>query len=245
MTYLAPPGAALTFVSTLCRPISPLDDLRSLFQLWRLMRQFEPDIIHTHMAKAGLIGRSAALAFNFGRRRKARVIHTYHGHVLEGYFSAAKTAVFINLERMLARWSDAHRRNLAGDSTRAASRVIASGAPGNIASCRWVSTSRHSRASTMRLALAARQSLGIDARARVVTTVGRLTAIKQHGLFLETFARVAAYRSRCNRADRRRRRAARRDRCEGRRASASAIDSGCSDGGATWRPSMPRPMCSC
>ncbi len=190
MTYLAPPGAALTFVSTLCRPISPLDDLRSLFQLWRLMRQFEPDIIHTHMAKAGLIGRSAALAFNFGRRRKARVIHTYHGHVLEGYFSAATTAVFINLERMLARWSDAivaispairrelfegHRIGRAGQY-----HVV----PLGFDLSEFASIDDEAR-------LAARQSLGIDARARVVTTVGRLTAIKQHGLFLETFARVA------------------------------------------------------
>jgi glycosyltransferase involved in cell wall biosynthesis len=191
MTYLAPPAAALTFMPTLCRPISPMDDLRSLFTLWRLMRQFEPDIVHTHMAKAGLIGRCAALAFNAGRSRKARVIHTYHGHVLEGYFSAVKTNIFIMLERLLAKWSDAIvaispaiRRELL-DGHR-----IGRAAQYHVVPLGFDLSAFESVDDAARMA--ARQSLGIDARAHVVTTVGRLTAIKQHGLFLDTFARVAA-----------------------------------------------------
>ena len=107
MTYLAPPGADLAFVPTLCRPIAPLDDLETFFALWKALRDFQPDIVHTHMAKAGLLGRFAVRAYNIGRgRARARVVHTYHGHVLDGYFSPLKTSLFINLERLLSRWSD-------------------------------------------------------------------------------------------------------------------------------------------
>ena len=60
------------------------------------------------MAKAGLLGRVAAAAYNLtrGGAPRARVIHTYHGHVLEGYFSPLMTELFITLERLLARVSD-------------------------------------------------------------------------------------------------------------------------------------------
>jgi hypothetical protein len=108
MRYLLAPGADVVFVPTLCRPISPLDDLRSFFRLYRELKRLRPSIVHTHMAKAGLVGRLAAAAYNLtrGSAPHARIVHTYHGHVLEGYFSPAKTAAFIALERMLARVSD-------------------------------------------------------------------------------------------------------------------------------------------
>ena len=68
--------------------------------LWKALRDFQPDIVHTHMAKAGLLGRFAVRAYNIGRgRARARVVHTYHGHVLDGYFSPLKTSLFINLEQ--------------------------------------------------------------------------------------------------------------------------------------------------
>ena len=60
------------------------------------------------MAKAGLVGRLAAITANLGRgRQRARIVHTYHGHVLDGYFSPLKTSLFIMLERLLARGTDA------------------------------------------------------------------------------------------------------------------------------------------
>ena len=185
MTYLAPPGASLTFVPTLCRPIALADDLRSLFALRRLIRDFKPDIVHTHMAKAGMLGRLAALGSG------ARVVHTYHGHVLEGYFSAAKTATFIMLERMLARCSDAIiaispaiRRELL-EHHRIGRPEQDQVVPLGFDLSSFAALDDAARA-------AARVSLGIAPQANVVTTVGRLTAIKQHGLFLDTFARVAA-----------------------------------------------------
>ena len=109
MRYLAEPDAHLVFIPTLGRAIAPWSDLLTLVRVYRELRRFGPTIIHTHTAKAGLLGRLAARAYNLtrGSAPRARVVHTYHGHVLEGYFGEAQTATFIALERVLARMSDA------------------------------------------------------------------------------------------------------------------------------------------
>jgi len=81
--------------------VRPAYDLVSLMKLARLFREFRPDIVHTHTAKAGALGRVAA--------RLAGVplsVHTFHGHVLEGYFSPVKTQLFLATERALARITD-------------------------------------------------------------------------------------------------------------------------------------------
>src|SRR5262249_26033762 len=108
MSYLVAPGADARFISTLCRPVSPLDDLRTLFRLYGEFRRIKPALVHTHMAKAGLLARLAAAAYNLtrGPAPRARIVHTYHGHVLDGYFSPLATKIFISLERWLANLSD-------------------------------------------------------------------------------------------------------------------------------------------
>src|SRR3954454_17581117 len=83
--------------------LRPLDDLRALIALVRWVRRFRPDIVHTHTAKAGMLGRLAAVLA--GRPRPV-IVHTYHGHVLEGYFGPFKNAFYRTLERLLARVSD-------------------------------------------------------------------------------------------------------------------------------------------
>lgn len=195
MSYLIAPGSRAIYVDTLCRPLSPLNDLRAFFRIAGEMRRQRPQIIHTHMAKAGLLGRLAAAAYNVTRRRaaKARVVHTYHGHVLEGYFSPMMTSIFIGLERLLARITD---------------RIVAI-SPAIEQELRdhfRIGTARQYRVIPLGFDLSpfaaineatrvrARQDLGIATDADVVCTVGRLTAIKQHDLFLETIARVAQSR---------------------------------------------------
>lgn len=84
------------------REIAPFQDLRALVGLFRLMRAWRPEIVHTHTAKAGLLGRLAARA-----ARVPTVVHTYHGHVLRGYFSPGKTALYRWLEKRLAALADA------------------------------------------------------------------------------------------------------------------------------------------
>jgi glycosyltransferase involved in cell wall biosynthesis len=89
---------ALRRVPSLGREISGLDDIRALAAVTAIAREFRPDIVHTHLAKAGTVGRLAARAA--GARA---VIHTYHGTVFKGYFGTVKSRAFIAIERGLAR----------------------------------------------------------------------------------------------------------------------------------------------
>ena len=83
------------------REISPRNDLKTLRQVIRLMRRSRPDIVHTHTAKAGFVGRLAARFAGV-----PIVVHTFHGNVFKGYFSPRKTQIFIAIERFLARRTD-------------------------------------------------------------------------------------------------------------------------------------------
>lgn len=95
-------GVSCTQLAGLGREIRLLADLGALWRLGRLMRSFRPDIVHTHTAKAGVLGRLAARLAGV-----PVVVHTYHGHVLHGYFGPLKSAFFRNAERLLGHASDA------------------------------------------------------------------------------------------------------------------------------------------
>ena len=83
------------------RAISPLFDLISLIQIVIIIYKYKPNIIHTHAAKSGLLGRLASLFYY----KRVKVIHTYHGNVFEGYFSNFKNRILLFIERFLAKKS--------------------------------------------------------------------------------------------------------------------------------------------
>ena len=86
----------------LVRPLRPQSDARALAATRRLLRAERPDLVHTHMAKAGTIGRLALT----GVHPRPRTIHTFHGHVLDGYFRPAVQRAFVEMERLLAHRTD-------------------------------------------------------------------------------------------------------------------------------------------
>lgn len=86
----------------LVRPLRPRADRRAWAELRRVLLTERPDLVHTHMAKAGSLTRMAALTV----RPRPRLVHTFHGHVLEGYFRPAVTRSFLEVERRLARHTD-------------------------------------------------------------------------------------------------------------------------------------------
>lgn len=97
------------FIEEMSRELSP-KDLISLFKVYRVIRKSKPDIVHTHTAKAGTVGRAAAFLYKWltwkaiiGKPREVKVIHTFHGHVFHSYYGNLKTKVFIVIERLLAR----------------------------------------------------------------------------------------------------------------------------------------------
>ncbi|WP_319409905.1 glycosyltransferase [uncultured Desulfosarcina sp.] len=93
-------------IPSLQRELSVKKDLVALLNIFLLIRQFKPDIIHSHTSKAGAISRIAAISLNFFSRKKILIVHTFHGNVLEGYFSTIKSFVFLMIERFLAKFSD-------------------------------------------------------------------------------------------------------------------------------------------
>jgi glycosyltransferase involved in cell wall biosynthesis len=192
MRYLLRPSANVEYVSCLRRDIAPASDVRAFGRVLGMIREFRPQIVHTHMAKAGAIGRLAALAYNrtSGRAARVKVVHTYHGHVLEGYFGAGKTAVFVGIERLLANATD----RIVAISPAIRDELLREHRIGRAEQYRVVPLGfdlTSLAAIDVNARLAARAALGIPAGAHVVSTVGRLTAIKQQHLFLETARLVA------------------------------------------------------
>jgi glycosyltransferase involved in cell wall biosynthesis len=96
-----PPMYDVVPIHHLARSISPVRDLAATWKLYRLMRREHPEIVHTHTAKAGLVGRIAAVAAGV-----PIVVHTFHGNSLSGYFSPCASAVLCAIERLLARFTD-------------------------------------------------------------------------------------------------------------------------------------------
>jgi glycosyltransferase involved in cell wall biosynthesis len=195
MSYLQTDATLPTrFIDSLRRHVSPAHDLVALARLYALFCRFKPALVHTHMAKAGTLGRLAAVLYNrtAGRRTPARIVHTYHGHVLDGYFSRRSTAVVLGVERALARHTDA----IVAISTRIRDELLETYGIGSARQYRVVPLGFDLDAFT-RIDDAARQrareTMDVPAGAVVVTTVGRLTAIKQHDLFLRMAALVARH----------------------------------------------------
>lgn len=105
MDYVAKQhGVHPIFIEEMSRELS-LKDVVSLFKVLREIRRLKPDIIHTHTAKAGTVGRSAALIHKLltPGTRGVRVVHTFHGHVFHSYYGKLKTSVFVAIEKILAR----------------------------------------------------------------------------------------------------------------------------------------------
>lgn len=98
------PGVQAERLPSLGPAIDPRRDLRVLVALVRMIRRSRPHVIHTHTAKAGLLGRVAAV-LALGRRPV--VVHTYHGHVLRGYFGPSASELYRRVEQALGKVSDA------------------------------------------------------------------------------------------------------------------------------------------
>jgi glycosyltransferase involved in cell wall biosynthesis len=89
-------------LNSLGRNLHFFSDLMAFIEIRRIMVSWQPEIVHTHTAKAGFLGRLAAMSV----RPRPRLVHTFHGHLLEGYFSRQGTKLVTQVERLLARRSD-------------------------------------------------------------------------------------------------------------------------------------------
>ena len=97
------------FIEEMSRELSPKDAV-SLWKVFRQIKREKPDIIHTHTAKAGTIGRVAGFLYRWltwktliGKPRRVKLVHTYHGHVFHSYYGKLKTRIFLFIEKTLAK----------------------------------------------------------------------------------------------------------------------------------------------
>ncbi len=185
--YAEAHGVQPVIIPELGRSLNPLRDLVTIWKVYQLIRQYQPDVVHTHTAKAGFIGRVAAWLAGV-----PVIIHTFHGHVFRGYFSPLTTGVFILLERMTARMSDTVitlteglRRELA-DEYHIARRSKITVLPLGLDLQPFADTARGNGAF--------RREYDIPANAPLIGIVGRLVTVKNHALFLDAAARIRAQR---------------------------------------------------
>ena len=172
-------------LGTMSRKVSWLNDLITLWQLIRIFRHEKPLLVHTHTAKAGTVGRLAAVLARVPVR-----VHTFHGHVFHGYFSPLATWVIRAVERLLAAHTDciiaiseSQKRDLAELYSIAPARKIAV-IPLGLDLDRFLAV----KGRTGKF----RESLGCKAQSFFVGWVGRLTAIKDPDLFLACASELAA-----------------------------------------------------
>jgi glycosyltransferase involved in cell wall biosynthesis len=214
MAYLAEAeGVKPIIVETLGKNLRPAADLQAFLCILRLLFTFRPHILDTHTAKAGTLGRSAGFFYNSVQglksrircgypenrrqimvnpdsralRPKCKMVHTFHGHALWGYFSPFKSRIFQIIERLLARITDAIV-------------VVSEGLKGELFKKYGVGRPERYRVIPLGLELTSlfesanrkgqfRSNLGLpDNATKLVGIIGRLTPIKNHHLFLKAVA---------------------------------------------------------
>lgn len=175
-------GVRPLLIEELGREVSLANDLAAVKRLYRLMRRVRPHIVHTHMAKAGTTARLAARLAGV-----PIVLHTYHGHVFHSYFSPAKTAVFLNIERLLGLFTDRiiavgekQRQELIGYRVAASHKIVA--IPLGLPLEAMLDAERERG----RL----RAELGLNGTHQLVGIVARLVPIKAHEVFLNAAVEV-------------------------------------------------------
>jgi GT2 family glycosyltransferase/glycosyltransferase involved in cell wall biosynthesis len=164
-------------------------DVAALVFLVRLIRKWRPSVLHTHAAKAGALGRMAALLA--AGRRPPVIVHTFHGHVLTGYFPPLISAAFTAIERILARYttcliavSNEVRTDLVRLGVAPPEQIVV--LPLGFDFSRFDASAEVRR----RRRNAFRDDLGIPLDARLVTIVARLEPIKRVDRFLRVANRV-------------------------------------------------------
>lgn len=187
--YAEARGIQPIIIPELGREISFLRDINTLWKVYRLIRKYRPDIVHTHTAKAGFIGRVAA-----GLARVPIRLHTFHGHVFHGYFSPAKTRFFIWLERFCARLST----RIIAISPKLKDELVERYHIAPVKKFDVLPLGLDLQPLTVRPSEAtlekARQALRLPVDKKLVGIIGRLVPIKNHDLFLRVAREVITHR---------------------------------------------------
>jgi glycosyltransferase involved in cell wall biosynthesis len=169
-------------ISGMRRSINPMNDYRAYKEIRKIIREFKPDIVHTHASKAGALGRLAAI-----HEKVPVIVHTFHGHVFHSYFGKTKTSVFKFIERYLAKKSSAivaiseeQKRELTLEH-RICNPEKTHVIPLGFDLDRFAQNKENKRKEF-------RSKWGIDENEIVVSIVGRLVPVKNHKMFIDAIA---------------------------------------------------------
>jgi glycosyltransferase involved in cell wall biosynthesis len=156
------------------RSLSALKDLKAFFLLIFEIRRFRPDVIHTHTAKAGVLGRIAC----FIARPNAKRVHTFHGHLLNGYFSSQKVQMIVFLEKFLGLIT----HSFVAIGTQVKNDLVKAGV-GNSKKFEVIYPGLQDL--DLHSLVDARKSLGLEPEKSYVVFIGRLTQIKRPDRLIE------------------------------------------------------------
>jgi len=186
-------GVEPVIVPEMSREISPQDAL-TVWKLYRLLLRERPDIVHTHTAKAGTVGRLAGLLYRWftpailiGRPRHCRFVHTYHGHIFHSYYGQMKTRLFLMIEKTLARLGT---DRIVVISNQQLEEIHGKFGVGRAHQFAIVPLGLDTKpfADWQKRGQKLRAELGLKQGDILVGIVGRLTEVKNHQLFLEAAA---------------------------------------------------------
>jgi len=195
MSYFArAAGVSPLVIEEMSRELS-LGDMVVIFKILRELFRLKPHIVHTHKAKAGAVGRVATLIYKWLtpsalwlRPRKVGVVHTYHGHIFHSYYGAAKTRIFIAIERALARFGS--------------DRIVAISEAQRDEICRKFKVGSFEQFLVIPLGIdfdeirgragRLREETGVGPEGALIGVVGRLCEVKNHAMLIESAAKLRA-----------------------------------------------------
>jgi glycosyltransferase involved in cell wall biosynthesis len=189
--FAAEAGVTPLVIEDMSRELTARDAV-TVLRVLALLHRTRPEIVHTHKAKAGAVGRAAAWLYRWStpsalllRPRRCAVVHTYHGHVFHGYFGPLKTRVIVAIERLLARTTD---------------RIVVVSEQQREEICGRFGVGQPNQFRVVPLGIdleeaapgagSLRRELDVAPETPLVAIVGRLTEVKNHAMFLEAAARV-------------------------------------------------------
>jgi len=168
----------IVYLPRMKKSISLISDLIIIYQIRKILRELNPDIVHTHTSKAGFVGRVSALTLF----KKPYLVHSFHGHVLSGYFSKLKSILFLGIEKLLSTKTDI----LVADSKHVKSDLLAKGIGNNSV---WKVVPPGIRKQPIIDLDTVRDQLLIPSDVFLICWIGRFTKIKDPFLAVESFVK--------------------------------------------------------
>lgn len=179
-------GIQPIYIESLKRSINPFQDFLALLELYRFIKKYKPQIVHTHAAKSGTLGRLAAYLAGV-----PIIIHTFHGHTFHSYFNPFVTKIFLAIERFLASKStriiaisEIQKKELTEQFKLCSPEKVVV-IPLGFDLTKFA-TNQHEKRTKFRLAW------NIDNNTIAIGIIGRLTKIKNHAMFLECISKLKA-----------------------------------------------------